>query len=257
LEKRKISALYRHIEKLQGNLSWGNVLDAGSGTASLRWICSLDTHSWTAVTGSESHAQRIKSVCDTLKRPQDKLLIANWAVPSLLEQSQFDTVIADYLLGAIEGFAPYFQTYLFQRLRPLTNHRLYITGCEPYVPQRRPENKVDQIVWEIGRYRDACVLLAGDRPYREYPAYWVVDQIERAGFEVTSVKHFNIRANERFINGQIDLCIPALDLLADQALAKALRNSGEALRKEALALLKTEGGALRTGRDYVIAAKPR
>ncbi|MEM0910680.1 MAG: class I SAM-dependent methyltransferase [Pseudomonadota bacterium] len=257
MEKRKYSALYRHIAKLHDGRPWGELLDAGAGTSSLRWISSLKTERWTGVTGSESHAKKIRKEIAGMQRPQDKLIVANWADTNLLKNEEFDTVIADYLLGAIEGFAPYFQSHLFPRLRPLTKGWLYITGCEPYVPQRQPKDKAAKIVWEIGRYRDACVLLAGDRPYREYPAHWVVNQLENAGFKVTNVKHFNIRVKERFINGQIDLCKPALNMLKDIDLANALLSRGETLRAEALALLKDEDGVLRTGKDYVIAAKPR
>jgi len=112
-----------------------------------------------------------------------------------------------------------------------------------------------QLVWEIGRFRDACVLLGGDVPYREYPAHWVVDQLKIAGFTVQSVKHFENRYRTRFVNAQIDLCTPGLERLTDRDLAQALKARGEALRGKALMHIEAKG-ALGFGRNYVIAAEP-
>ncbi|WP_205042002.1 hypothetical protein [Rhodoligotrophos defluvii] len=111
-----------------------------------------------------------------------------------------------------------------------------------------------QIVCEIGRLRDACLLLAGERPYREYPADWVVAHLERAGFRVLDVKSFNIRYGERFVNEQLNMCARRIARLADRALAGTLQQHVEDLRKRALALNATAGG-LRHGADYVVAAE--
>lgn len=43
----------------------------------------------------------------------------------------FDVVIADYLVGSIDAFAPYFQDKIFERLKPHVGKRLYVTGAEP------------------------------------------------------------------------------------------------------------------------------
>lgn len=252
---QKHSALYRYIERVQGKRAWGALLDAGTGVNSLRWVTSLATERWTAVTGSLSEANWVRQTVKTDLRPVDQFLEGNWANPELLKGEVFDTVLADYLLGAIDGFAPYFQSYLFKRLRPLTRSRLYVTGLEPYVPTHRPDTKAGQLVWEIGRYRDACVLLSGQRPYREYPAQWAVDTLSRSGFAVRSVKHFKISYKKRFVNAQIDLVKPGLEQLADRTLAEALKARGEALRAEALEFIEAEG-ALRHCRNYVIVAEP-
>src|SRR3546814_885371 len=42
------------IEEWQGEHAWGRVLDAGTGLHSLRWISSLDSEAWTAVTAETS-----------------------------------------------------------------------------------------------------------------------------------------------------------------------------------------------------------
>ncbi|MEM9938364.1 MAG: class I SAM-dependent methyltransferase [Pseudomonadota bacterium] len=249
------SSLFRYIERLQGDQPWGELLDAGTGVKSIGWVASLPTERWTAVTGAAGDAAKVHQTTQDIARPQDQIVLGNWADAGLLKDEVYDTVLADYLLGAVEGFAPCFQPYLFLRLRPLTRRRLYVIGVEPYVPAERPETRAGQLVWEIGRFRDACLLLAGEMPYREYPAPWVVDQLKRAGFAVRDMKSFAIQYKARFVNTQIDLCQPRLEQIDDRMLAQALRAKGEALRAEALDLIKADG-ALRHGQDYVIAAEP-
>ena len=255
MKDQKHSALFRHIERLHGERPWGAVLDAGTGVNSINWVAGLATERWTAVSGSAGEVEFALHAVGTAQRPQDRIVQGNWADADLLKGEAYDTVLADYLLGAVEGFAPYFQTYLFTRLRSLTRGALYVTGLEPYVPTARPETRAGRLLWEIGRFRDACMLLAGNRPYREYPAPWVVDQLRRAGFTVRNVKHFAIGYKERFVNAQIDMCAPGLETLADRALAQALKERGEALRAEAVEVIREEG-ALRACRNYVVAADP-
>jgi len=253
--KRKHPPLFRYIERLHGERPWGTVLDAGTGVQSIRWVADLATESWTAVSASSRHGERVRHAIKEKHRPNDRIVRGNWVDTNLLKGEIYDTVIADYLLGAVEGFVPYFQSYLFRRLRPLTRNVLYLKGLEPYVPIVCPETKAGRLVWEIGRFRDACVLLGGDMPYREYPAQWVGDQLQSAGFAIRNVKHFAARYNARFVNAQIDLCTAALNKVTDQELALALKARGEALRAEALAAINTDGD-LRFGQNYVIAAEP-
>lgn len=250
----KGSALYSYIEALHGDASYGRVLDAGTGPRSLRWLMTLDTDSCTAVTGTPAQAAKLQRLMGEWQRPQDRLVVGNWTDPDLLDREQFDTVLADYLLGAIEGFAPYFQTELFGRLRPLTLKRLYVTGVEPYVVVR-PRDEAGILIWEIGRFRDACLILAGRQPYREYPLDWVLAQLRRSGFEPVATRKFPISYRADFVNSQIDLCRPLLERLGDQALAKALIAHGEELRSKALAFIE-QRGSLSHGFAHVIAADP-
>lgn len=255
MKPKKHPRLLRYIQQLQGERPWGTFLDAGTGVQSLRWVADLGTEQWTAVSASPAHAARVRDAIQEVQRPNDKIILGNWIDSDLLKGEQYDTVMADYLLGAVEGFAPFYQPYLFKRLRPLTRKRLYVKGLEPYVPTMRPDDTAGRILWEIGRFRDACVLHGNDLPYREYPAGWVVDNLRMNGFEVLSVKHFDIRYKKLFVNAQIDGCAPILEKLTDRSLAKALKAHGEALRAEALNVINSEG-SLRSGRNYVIAAKP-
>ena len=255
VKPRKHPRLFRYIQSLQGERPWGSLLDAGTGVQSLRWVADLETERWTAVSASPAHAKRVRAAIGEAARANDKIILGNWTDSNLLKGEIYDTVIADYLLGAVEGFAPCFQPYLFRRLRPLTRGVLYVKGLEPYVPTNRPKTRAGQILWEIGRFRDACVLLGGDVPYREYPAQWVTDQLQIAGFAVRSVKHFDTRYKEAFVNAQIDMCAPGLKNMPDRALAKTLKARGEELRAQAHEHIKAEG-ALRFGSNYVIAAEP-
>jgi hypothetical protein len=249
------STLFRHVEALQGDRPWGAFLDAGTGSGSIRWLQTLATERWTAVTGAEGHARQVRDLSEARRRPGDRIVLGNWADPALLAGETYDTVLADYLLGAIDGFAPYFQERLFARLRRLTGRRLYVVGLDPYVPADEPEDKAARIVWRIGRLRDSCLLLAGERPYREYPAEWVIETLRRSDFRPVSAERFPIRFGERFVRAQIAMCAPRLARLADRGLAAALEAHGAALQAEALALIAREG-ALATGHDYVIAAEP-
>ncbi|MCW4460501.1 hypothetical protein OK349_02195 [Sphingomonas sp. BT-65] len=248
------SSLFAHIEDLQGDLPWGSLLDAGTGTHSVRWVSSIATDRWVAVTGATAHAVQVRDAVEAARRPQDRLIAANWADPELLKGERFDTVLADYLIGAVEGFAPYFQGAMFARLRALTARRFYLVGLEPYVTHD-PATEAGRLVWEIGRFRDACLLLAGERPYREYPMGWVLDRMAEAGFKPIAARRFPIRYKARFVNSQIDMCAARIARLGDPALTSALTARGEELRARALAFAARKDG-IRHGFDYVIAAEP-
>ncbi|MFC4728247.1 class I SAM-dependent methyltransferase [Coralloluteibacterium thermophilus] len=247
-----MTSLFQEIEALHGATPWGAVLDAGSGPSSIRWIETLPTARWTAVTGAPGMADGIR---DALRRPMrdgDRVVLGNWQDPDLLACERYDTVLADYLLGAIEGFAPYWQDLLFERLRPLTAGRLYVIGTEPYVPVLRDEPHA-RLVGDIGRLRDACLLMVRDRPYREFPIDWTLRHLERAGFRPVAVERYPIRYGRRFVDGQLDMCLRRLPRLHDPALETALRHRIETLRARAHAVIEQDG-ALRHGADYIVAA---
>nr|MBF0684434.1 class I SAM-dependent methyltransferase [Pseudomonas sp.] len=177
------SPIFRRIAALQDDQPWGSFLDAGTGLHSLQWVTSLPTTCWTAVTGASSMATQVRRAVRSRMRPEDRIIQGNWNDPALLAGETYDTVLADYLLGALDGFAPYGQYELFHRLRPLVGKRLYVVGLQPYVPYF-PQDPAGKIVCELGRVRDACLLLADERPYREYPMEWVLKQIRQAGMRI-------------------------------------------------------------------------
>ncbi|WP_447527638.1 class I SAM-dependent methyltransferase [Vreelandella sp. TE19] len=249
------SLLFEHIEALQGKRPWGHFLDAGTGVNSIGWVSALNTESWTAVTGAGGMAQSVERAVEGQKRDQDRLVLGNWQDPRFLEEERFDTVLADYLLGAIDGFAPYWQDELFPRLCALTKKRLYLVGLEPYVPFDAT-TAAGKLVVEIGRLRDACLLLAGERTYREYPSSWVERQLARADFEVIESKRFPIRYGKKFVEGQMKMCRQRMATIADRNLAQAMLKHVDDLERRALEHIEIEGG-LSHGADYVMVAEPK
>lgn len=246
--------LFTTIERTHGDRPWGAVLDAGTGNHSLSWLCSLPTERWTAITGDPLRQQRMAKVFGPRMRTEDRMLSGNWTDPGLLAGESFDVVIADYLLGAIDGFAPYFQDRLFGRLRHHVRPggRLYIVGLGPY--PERTETSGGRVILEIARLRDACILLAGHRCYREYPRDWVTRNLELTGFTVEDAVSVPILYRERFINGQLNVCLRKLPLFHDAGLAEQMRRHIEALRAQALALPELQQGGIRFGHDYVVTA---
>jgi len=251
----RASSLFRYIEDLQGDLPWGSFLDAGTGTHSMGWISTLATTRWTAVSGAEAHAIQVRDAMESIRRPQDRIVVGNWADGEMLREERYDTVLADYLLGAIEGFAPYFQQHLFARLRQHVGRRLYVVGLEPYVTTY-PRSEAGKIVSAIGRFRDACLLLAGERPYREFPLQWVIANLSASGYRVIAQRRFAIRYKQRFVDSQIDMANMRLNRMKDGSLAEALKRNGENLRQRALDHISANG-EIAYGHDYVIAAEPR
>ena len=247
--------LFTTIERAHGDRPWGSVLDAGTGDHSLGWICGLPTRRWTAITGDARRRDRMAERFGTKMRLGDRILSGNWTDPGMLAGEQFDVVLADYLLGAVDGFAPYFQDRLFERLWLHTKPggRLYTVGLGPYPDQS--DTPGGRLILEIARLRDACILLAGHRCYREYPRDWVIRHLTAAGFTVDDAVSVPILYGARFINGQLNVCLRKLPLFADQALAEQMRSHIEDVRQQALALpsLQQKGG-IRFGHDYVVSA---
>lgn len=245
--------LFEFLARLQGQEPWGAVLDAGTGDHSLRWICGLPTTRWTAITGDAARATGMRAAFSTQMRDGDRILAGNWTDPMLLAGEVYDVVLADYLLGALDGFAPYFQDRLFGRLRPHVGGHLYAVGLAPYPDVA--DTPGGRIVLEIARLRDACILLAGHRCYREYPFDWTVRHLEAAGFTIDEAVSFPIVYNARFIRGQLDVCERKLPAFTDRALAATFANTIAELRDRALKLAETERG-IRFGEDWVVAARP-
>jgi len=249
-------SLYDVLAAWQGQTPWGRVLDAGSGVISLGWLLGQKTRSWTAVSADTQMHAALQHAAGARQRPQDCIVLGNWTDEKLLRGQQFDTVLADYLIGALEGFAPYWQESLFARLRPLVRQRLYIIGLEPYVPYWPPaENGAARLVCEIGRLRDSCLLLAGQRPYREYPADWALRQLRQAGFHILQARHFAGQYGAQFIHNHLGVCAQCIAHLQDRNLAAQLTAHMHDVQRRAQAWIATHG-ALVHGNDYVIAAQP-
>ncbi len=246
------SALFRYVEQLQGQAPWGDFLDAGTGVNSALWSTALPLRSWAGVSGAAGHLAQVKNRLSEVSTAEHRLLLGNWTDPRLLAGEGFDTVLADYLVGAIEGFSPYFQPEIFRRLRPLVRSRLYVIGVDPYVVGAAISD-AERLVRAIGRLRDSILLLADEAPYREYPAEWTARTLDQSGFEVVSARRFPNRYHEKWIHGQLDMAIRRLGKV-DPGLAQRLATRIQDLRYEACEVCRREGG-LRSGCDYVIEAR--
>ncbi len=246
-----LDALFAHVARLQGGKPWGRFLDAGTGSHSLAWAVELATESWTAVTGEPGRAKSLERDFQSRRRPQDRIVEGNWTDPLLLHGEVFDVVLADYLLGAVDGFAPYFQGRLFERLRPHVGGSLYIVGLEPYPDA--VDSPAGRIVLEISRLVNACILLAGHRMFREYPREWVLRNLEASGYVVEDAGSFPIIRGPKFVEEQMDVCKRKLPYI-EPGLSRELERTIVKLRDRALAQCGVDGG-LRFGEDYVVAAR--
>jgi hypothetical protein len=160
-----------------------------------------------AVTADETMRKNVQREVDQLDiNHLGKVVIGNWFPPDNNESQSlrkidtdtetgklklYDTILADYLIGAMDGFSPYTQDQMIDKLaaRLKPGGRLYIVGLEP-IPDsynngnnnnnsnnNPPPPPPQNIICDVRKIRDACILLSGDRCYREYPLQWVVRQI--------------------------------------------------------------------------------
>lgn len=245
--------LFAGLERAHGPRPWGRVLDAGTGAHSLRWLLGREPDQVLGVTASEGMASQLRQELGAALRPVDRLLVGNWTDPTLLHGERFDVVLADYLLGAVDGFAPYFQDQLFERLRPLVAGRLYAVGLEP-LPDAA-ESEGGRLILELQRLRDACILLAGHRCYREFPLSWVLRHIERAGLVVEDAWSLPVVYRERYLQGQLGVCERKLPLLRDRGLAEALAHTIADLRARGVAWLAAHPEGIPLGSDWVVVAR--
>lgn len=238
--------------------SWGRVLDAGTGDQSLGWLKMLPIDSVVAVTGATCRAESLRK---KFPEPHVEILVGNWNNQSFLEGQVFDVVIADYLVGAIEGYAPYYQDQILERLfcHVADGGRLYIVGLEPInmsLDPTKPQSTQEKLVLEMQRVRDACILLAGHRPYREFPLDWILRQAAQAGFQVKSHATFPIEYTASMIKRQVAVGRKKLPRFLDQGVATSMAMYLAALDKQAKQA--TKDGPFKFGYDYVVTAvKPR
>jgi len=232
--KPKGDAIFDSIERMQARIGrpWGRFLDAGTGRHSLHWISTIETEAWTAVTAAQEMAVQSRDSVRGAMREQDRVVVGNWDDDTFLEGETFDVILADYLIGAMDGFSPYKQDLIFERLqRHLAEDGiLYIVGLEPI-----PDSGAGaaDVICEVRRMRDAMILLAGHRCYREYPIEWIYRQCRRSGFEVMESLKFPILYSRASITRQLDVGRRKLPLIRSRhgaATALALSQACDALQ---------------------------
>mmetsp|Transcript_31131 Transcript_31131/g.65739 ORF Transcript_31131/g.65739 Transcript_31131/m.65739 type:complete len:367 (+) Transcript_31131:655-1755(+) len=299
----------RHPEMGISGASFGELLNAGTGPHSLKWIASIahrekilarlrqdeieedeydeenfslkgrvcttsDYNSddpeayvecisnvaitnFTAVTAADGmrkttlHSAARLSIANSTNSPGE-IIIGNWDNVDFLLGRKFDTILADYLIGAIDGFSPYFQDLVFERLlqhlKP--GGRIYVVGLTP-IPDLLdgPEN----VFCKITRVRDACIKLAGDRCYREYPMNWIVRHLKRSGLQVIDTFSLPIRYTAELMTVQINVCRRKLGNFPTKGLSDEMSALLNKLEEEAR--IATEDGPLLIGTDYVVSAE--
>ncbi|VEU40232.1 unnamed protein product [Pseudo-nitzschia multistriata] len=298
-------SLFGHIEKLQGTRPFGSFLDAGTGLHSLRWIATLggeydedgekNMTDFTAVTADETMRRNVQREADELGISHlGRVVIGNWFPPdnddrqSLLSIDNeidsgetaaaaegratklYDTILADYLIGAMAGFPPghFSQDQMIEKLarRLKPGGRLYIVGLQPIpdVYDAKNPGAPQNIICKVRQVRDACILLAGDRCYREYPKDWIERQVDRlaAGTAAPRLKHidskeFPILYRHTTIVKQINVARHKLPRFPSRALANEMKKTLDDLEQQSYAATEKiqRGRRIELGFDYVVTAE--
>jgi hypothetical protein len=248
--------LFDTVSKWSGMRPWGKFLDAGTGVHSLKWISKLDTERWDAITADEQMRKNVLKESEVNVRSGDRVLTGNWMDDTFTRHldTDYDTILADYLIGSVDGFSPYQQDLIIEKwknhLKP-GNGRIYVIGMNP-IPDRAqgPAN----IVCEVRRVRDACILLANHRPYREYPLEWIVRHLQDSGFKVLHTKKCTILHSEESIMRQLKVASSKLELMhpfAQDGMADYLNDISRRIK---LACADMPNGKIPLSYDYIIEA---
>eukprot|EP00545_Synedropsis_sp_CCMP1620_P003395 CAMPEP_0119022302 /NCGR_PEP_ID=MMETSP1176-20130426/27667_1 /TAXON_ID=265551 /ORGANISM="Synedropsis recta cf, Strain CCMP1620" /LENGTH=269 /DNA_ID=CAMNT_0006977105 /DNA_START=192 /DNA_END=1001 /DNA_ORIENTATION=- len=253
----KDDLLFGCIENQQADVPFGDVLDAGTGMHSLRWIATLGAKgmtSYTAITADATMQRNVQQEANHLGVLEgNHVVIGNWFGELDLPRQQYDVILADYLIGAMDGFSPYRQDEMIPKLMNLLKPggRLYIVALEP-IPDKTDGRA--NVICKVRQVRDACILLAGHRCYREYPADWIQSQIKSTPNLVIKETHkFPILYRFNTVQRQINVARSKLPLFATPALASSMKGVLDDLEQQAKKA--TSEGPFKFGFDYVISAE--
>mmetsp|Transcript_3675 Transcript_3675/g.6979 ORF Transcript_3675/g.6979 Transcript_3675/m.6979 type:complete len:317 (-) Transcript_3675:5048-5998(-) len=265
-----------HIENNQRKLGkpYGDFLDAGTGIYSLRWIAGLlyrysdpksplAFRSFVAVTADANFQRDVQAKAEELEIQEwGSVRLGNWAVgyhgitgeEVVCENEMFDTILADYLVGAVDYFAPFYQDLLLERLARLLRPGgvMYLTGLNP-IPEKA--SGVADTFCRVTKLRDACILLARSRPYREHPTDWVVRHLEKSGLDVLDVATFPRKYNYGKIKLQLDEARSTLQFMPDKEIKEAISKQIDNLDDECKKVCESiPNGEFELGFDWVITA---
>ena len=280
--------IFKAIEEIQieSGVPFGRLLDAGTGLGSLQWIAHLTSTAskedrdkfgvsdWNAITASETMIRLCTAEGKRLGiATENNLVLGNWfgeeresdgdedeanAAPELItfpHGDVFDTILVDYVIGAMDAFSPFRQDCIFDRLAKHLSPggHLYLLGMEP-IPEK--QSGVADLVCKVKRLRDSCILLAGERCYREHPISWVERNMKRSSLHVTHTLKFPLLQREQDLMDQIGTARWMLRRIDDVNLAGALEESLDNLQREIHTSM--HGETIKLGFDYlVVAEKPR
>lgn len=307
---KSIETMHMRGKGMDEKVSFGDLLDAGTGIHSLRWIASLlladdddddndgddkdllmestsDDYnrpyitSFSAVTADETMRRNVEveaaklgiQVSDTseLSPSSSSIVIGNWAndvhyeaantaqevaaaANYLCEDQMFDTILADYLVGAMDGFSPYYQDKIFDRLKRhlKPGGRIYVVGIQPIPDKALPLGTGADLICKVRQIRDACILLARHRCYREYPQDWIERHMEKAGLTIVETKRHPILYSYPTIKKQLDVARRKLPLFPDEDLARSMRKTIDDLDEKCKAATKNNEERIQLGFDYVV-----
>jgi len=268
----KDDSLFGSIEERQGDKPFGKVLDAGTGMHSLRWIATLEDKGmteFTAITADVTMQRNVQTEAEALRVLHlGRVIIGNWFGNNPLDEQllfqntdqepPYDTILADYLIGAMDGFSPYQQDLMIPKLAKLLKPggRLYIVGLEP-IPDTAPGDA--NIICKIRQVRDACILIAGHRCYREYPMEWIERQIQTQADDTLFLLRatpFPILYRHATIVNQINVARSKFSYFPNPELANQMKAVLDDLEEQSLRAT-TDRGRIRLGFDYVVMAEKK
>jgi len=249
---RSQDPVFRWLSKVlsKTDRSLGQVLDAGTGPDSLTWLARQRCESITAVTACDGmYATLEDEVMEYLDPSRDKVLVGNWKDETFLQKKSFDLVLADYLLGSVDFFAPYFQVGLLERLSHLTKPggMLILVGKEP--PEDLTSDATSQLVLDIECFRDAVITLGRQRPYREMPRRWCAQQLNK-DFQLLKGRLFPRKLNEEKVLRNLDWAAEELENV-QVPLREAMQKHLELLRSRLRETTDTVDGHV-FGQDYAL-----
>ena len=130
---------------------------------------------------------------------------------------------------------------------------MYIIGLQP-IPDKVAGDA--NVFCKITKIRDACILLANHRCYREYPLDWIERHVARAGLNVKERRQYPIRYDHATMLRQINVGRSKLKLFPSQGMATEMGKVLDELEKESLEVTKRqESGRITLGFDYVVVAE--
>ena len=234
---------------------------------SLRWIATLGNDekgmtSFTAITADQTMKNNVQREADDLEVSHiGNIVIGNWFGNTPIEfgtnkdgEPLFDTILADYLIGAMDGFSPYQQDLMIPKLAKhlKPGGKLYIVGLQP-LPDKAEGSA--NIICKVRQIRDACILLAGHRCYREYPVDWIERQIQHTpDLNLVSTNSFPILYKHKTIVNQINVGRSKFPYFPNPEVAEEMRKVFDDLERQSLEATNKEG-SIRLGFDYVIVAQ--
>ena len=266
----KDDALFGSIEKQQGDRPFGRVLDAGTGLHSLRWIATLSGENkgmtnCIAVTADTTMQRNCQREVEALGAAEHvDVIIGNWFDSKMpLEiDGTFDVILCDYLIGSIDGFSPYFQDLVIPKLARYLkpNGRFYIVGLQP-LPDSVPNDPSASLICRIRQVRDACILLAGHRVYREYPVDWIQRQVQQKDenqLVLVNTSKFPILYKHETILKQINVGRSKFPFFPSDELVRSMAAVLDDLEtKTRKAIEESPTGRIKLGFDYIVTVEKK